>query len=290
MLKATLLCIALLAIGGFAVAVETEVSADIVAGDAAAQRRDMPEAIKCFSRALEKEPLNVDALTSRAVMYAHSGQVDLALSDASRALQLRPESTEAYFARAMAFRHRGEAGKAIADLSAAIRIDPKRWNLFSMRGEDYAHEGQFEEARADYDTAIELAPDRAINFVGRAEVHVSLGEFAAAYKDFERTQKLQPDLPATYDAFSRLLASCPDRELRDSKRALEYAKIAMELNPNREEQWETYVAALAAVGEFDAAIEWQQRFIDFKGLTEQQRLRALRRMALYKTQQPYIGP
>jgi len=282
MLVRSFLAVAMVAVGHLAYAGKSEVEADIAKGDAAAQRRDMPEAIKWFSRAIEKDPLNVDALTSRAVMCAHSGHVDLALQDATRALQLNPKSTDAYFARAMAFRHRGEIDKAIADLSEAIRLNPRRWNLFSMRGEDYARQHRLKEALADYDRAIELDPNKAINFVSRAEVRISLGKYAAALKDFERAQKLEPELPATYDAFSRLLATCPDRELRDGKRALEYAKIAMELNPNREEQWETYATASAAVGDFEQAIEWQQRFAYFKGLSEAQRSEAERRLALYK--------
>ena len=273
-----------------AYAVDPDVDACLAAGDAAAKERDMPKAIKWFSRALEKDPLCVDALNSRAVMYAHSGEVALALNDATRALQLDPKSVHAYFARAMAYRHRGDLDKAIEDLSAGIRLDPERWNLVSMRGEDYVRQGKFEEALADYNRAIELDPTRAINYVSRGDLHAMRGDYQAAYKDFEQAQRTDPDLPATYDAFSRLLATCPEAKLRDGKRALKYAQVAMKLNPNREEQWETLAAAYAAVGDFEKAIEWQQRYLDFKGVPEGARPYVQARLALYKLGQPYIAP
>jgi tetratricopeptide (TPR) repeat protein len=269
---------------------EAEVQADIVAADEAVARWDYKEAIQCYSRAFEKDPFNAYAFAGRGFMYSRIGDLERAISDTTRAVQLDPKNSRAYVARGIAYAHRDELDKAIADLSAAVSLVPDDWRAVSQRGDFYVRKGESDKAIADYDRAVELDPTVAVNFCCRGDLHAALGDYDAAAADYLRAQKLDPQYPAPYISYGWMLATCHEENVRNPTKAIEYAKIGLDLNPDREDAWPAYAAALAAAGKFDEAAEWQQKFADAKVLSEQARVEAQSRVALYKSHQPLVQP
>lgn len=85
-----------------------------------------------------------------------------------------------------------------------------------------------------------------------------------------------------------LLATGPDH-LRDGKRAVEHANRACESS-----EWEhsprisTLAAAHAAAGDFDKAVEFQQKALSFAALAKDKDARE--RLELYQTKKPYHDP
>jgi len=267
-----------------------EVQKEIAAAEEAQLRWDYREAIEHYSRALEKEPLNTYALASRGFMYARMGNLERAIMDTTRAVQLDPKNARAYVARGIAYSHRDEIDKAISDLSEAVKLDPDDWRNVSQRGDLYVRKREPEKAMADYDLAIELEPSVAVNFCCRGDLHAALGEYDAAAADYVRAQELDPSYSAPYISYAWMLATCYDPKIRNSEKAIEYAKIGFDLNPKREDAWPAYAAALAAAGRFDEAAKWQQKFAESKVLSEQARVEAQSRVALYKSHQPLVQP
>ena len=141
---------------------------------------------------------------------------------------------------------------------------------------------------ADYGRAIELDPEAAVNFCSRGDFRVSIGDYSGAASDYLRAQELDPGYSAPYISYAWLLATCADAQIRDSAKALQYAKIGLDLNPKREDAWAAYAAALAAAGRFDEAVEWQQRYATSKVLSELGRIQAQSVLALYKLRTPPI--
>src|SRR5205823_2810407 len=111
-----------------------------------------------------------------------------------------------------------------------------------------------------------------------------------AASDYLRAQELDPKYSAPYISYAWLLATCADAQIRDAAKALQYAKIGLDLNPKREDGWIVYAAALAAAGRFDEAVEWQQRYASSKVLSETARIQAQSVLALYKLHTPPIQP
>ena len=54
------------------------------------------EALKCFSKALEIDPQNVDSLVNRGSLLAAEGKYEQAANDFSNAIKLNPDSSAAY--------------------------------------------------------------------------------------------------------------------------------------------------------------------------------------------------
>ena len=278
--------------GGQLIATDSneDVQKEIVAGDEAKSRWEYREAIDHYSRALEKDPLNSYALAMRGFMYARLGDLDRAIIDTSRAVQLDPNNARAFVARGIAYAHRDELEKAIADLSEAIRLDPENSGIVGQRADFYRRKFEFDKAMADYDRAVELDPNAPVNFCSRGDLHAVLGHYDAAAADYVKAQELDPQYSAPYISYAWMLATCYDPKIRNPEKAVEFAKIGYDLNPKREDAWPAYAAALAAAGKFEEAAEWQQKFADSKVLSEQARVDAQSRVALYKSHQPLVQP
>jgi hypothetical protein len=90
-----------------------------------------------------------------------------------------------------------------------------------------------------------------------------------------------------YNNCASIMASCSEATYRDGKRAVELATCACELTDwNRSAYLDTLAAAYAETGDFDAAVRWQLRAIEFLS-DERQKDNYRRRLVLYQAGKPY---
>lgn len=85
-----------------------------------------------------------------------------------------------------------------------------------------------------------------------------------------------------------LLATCPEEKFRDGKTAIELAKVAcVQTNWENVAYLDTLAAAYAEAGDFQSAIEWQEKTIDVNGsdIFRNENLRP--RLELYRAGKPY---
>ena len=83
-------------------------------------------------------------------------------------------------------------------------------------------------------------------------------------------------------------ATAPDPKLRDGKKALESATEAMELFKHRDGRTlEAMAAAHAELGNFDKAVEFQQRAIDDTDYVKEEGDAPRQRLKLYREKKPF---
>jgi tetratricopeptide (TPR) repeat protein len=88
-------------------------------------------------------------------------------------------------------------------------------------------------------------------------------EYAKALADYEKAAQLAGKAPYAsvyHTAVAFLRAGCPDATVRDGDKALEAARKAHALAKGPAEM-AALAAAHAELGQFDRAVEWQQRAI-----------------------------
>jgi cytochrome c-type biogenesis protein CcmH/NrfG len=180
--------------------------------------------------------------------------LDQAIEHFTRVIQANPRAASAYAMRARIWHDKKELDNAIRDYNEAIRLDPRVASTFSNRGSAWYDKRDYDRALADFNEAIRLDPSN-----------------------------VDP-----YDKRAWIWATCPDAKHRDGKRAVESTTQACERT-----QWKdpytvsTLAAASAEVGDFTAAVKFQEKALGLlsEGESDQQDFQA--RLRLYKEGKPF---
>ena len=100
--------------------------------------------------------------------------------------------------------------------------------------------------------------------------------------------RLNPSDYLGYYGEAWLRATCPKEQLRDGKKAVEYATKACELTSwNSSPCLEALAAAYAEAGDFTQAVKWQKKVVDSNPQGKQPMEIARQRLALYEEKKPY---
>lgn len=191
-----------------------------------------------------------------------------------------------------------EAATALVDeINHAIRIDPKRKipetdrekaRVASEKGILAKRNNNVDEAIADFTEALRLDPQIEMIHYRRGQSFQEIGQYEKAQSDFEAALKQDPEYPNLLQSWAWQLAACPTSDLRDGKRALEFALKANKNAGGDRQILETVAAAYAELGQFEEAVSWQERALqafDRKPSGAREALEA--RLSLYEAAKPY---
>jgi len=109
--------------------------------------------------------------------------------------------------------------------------------------------------------AVRLAPDDEATLLNLAIVLSDRERYREAVQHLEAHHRRFPDRVPTATTLARLLASAPDRSLRDGRRAFELATAVYQREPSPV-HGETVAIALAELGRCDEASDWMRRAIE----------------------------
>jgi tetratricopeptide (TPR) repeat protein len=224
----------------------------------------------------------------------------------TKVLETDPKDFSARFNRALAYESMREYDKAIADYCTVIEGDTdfsrngdgKEKSLartHHYRGRAYQwYKQENAKAVADYTEALRLDPQIEMLHYRRGQAYNALKEYAKAKADFVVALERDPDYPNLLCAYAWQLATSPDAEFRDAKKALELAQKA-----NQKFNWkvaahvETLAAAYAESGEFEEAVKWQKKALELfvaKAKAHPGLHKAMQaRLKQYETGKPFRG-
>ncbi len=106
-------------------------------------------------------------------------------------------------------------------------------------------------------------------------------EYDAAIADYSEAIRLDSKFVLAHNNLAWLLATCPDAQYRDGRRAVEGATRASAPN-----NLDTLAAAHAEAGDFESAARWQARAIELLD-DEKSRDDYRTRLELYRQKKPY---
>jgi tetratricopeptide (TPR) repeat protein len=274
------------------------------------------EALADYSKAIELDSQFIDAYFSRSSLYAWHPSLQMrayakAVTDLTKILEIEPKYYSARFNRALCYESLRDYDQAIADYSKVIDEDTdfSRYGAGKDAGLSAAHhyrgrayqwyKSDYAKAAADYTEALRLAADAGpispnygetdMLHYRRGQVYHALKEYAKAETDFAIAFQRLPDYANLLSSWAWQLATCPDPQFRDGKKALQYARNANEkLGGKDPERLDTVAAAYAELGQFDEARKWEKQAIELLGPKANARRQAMQaRLKLYETGKPF---
>ncbi|MBO0698381.1 MAG: tetratricopeptide repeat protein, partial [Zavarzinella sp.] len=177
----------------------------------------------------------------------------------TKMLDQEPDNDQWFAFRGWARFRQGKTDEALKDYAEAIRLSPRAASWYGNRGLIYVETKKLDEAIADFTTAIDLTGNE-IGYRHRGMAYSRKKDFAKAAEDYAKAVELNPDSALNQNQLAWTLATVPDAKVRDGKRALEAAKKACELTDHKNGGYlDTLAAAYAELGEFDKAVQWQEK-------------------------------
>jgi tetratricopeptide (TPR) repeat protein len=177
------------------------------------------EALATYERLIRDRPGDAALRASLAGALGALGRYDEALEQLSAALKLQPLNVEALHNRAVIYERKGDTAAAVADYRTALRHDPQyapsrralerlgavdttagtpsaeegRALALAEQAADAARRGRYQEAMTRLDAAAALAPRLALIFQYRSNVAYLMGDRAAAIAALEKGLEIEPD-------------------------------------------------------------------------------------------------
>jgi len=255
-------------------------------GNVFRRKGDHQKAIADFDTAIQLDPTEWAGYYGRGVIWQADGELDKAILDYTTAIKFDPNCVAAYCNRATVFYQKREFGRAIADYDEAIRLHPTLTKPYFCRGFIWRVMGNFDKAIADFNEAIRINPNGSMSFSNRGYAWREKGNYDLALADFDEAIRLNPKNADAYVQRAWLRATCSDEKYRDGAKAVEDATKACELTDWKKAEFlDTLAAAYAEAGQFDKAVEWQQKAIELAPEDQKEDLGI--RLALYKAKKPY---
>ena len=191
----------------------------------------LDKALADCSKAIELDPKNAHAWTFRGVVYIGLGQLDKAVADCTRAIDLKPKYAFVWASRSEAYRGLKQWNNAVADSTKAIQLDLRLAAAWTSRGNAYYDLKQWDKAIADFTMAIGRDPKYVNAWIGRGMVYHKLKQWVKAIADYAKAIEVDPKNAYGHNDLALLLATAADPTFRDSARAVDLAKKAIDLAP-----------------------------------------------------------
>ncbi len=177
------------------------------------------EAAAIYSRLIEQQPDDASLRASLAGTLGAMGRYDQALTQLDRAIEIEPLNVEAYHNRAVIRERRGETDSAITDYQTALRYQPQYQpsqralyrltgladvrlptNEAEARAARLVQQASLEARKANYAAAVQLldqaeaeAPAFVLTYQYRSNVAYLMGDVAAAVAALEKGLEIEPD-------------------------------------------------------------------------------------------------
>ncbi len=236
----------------------------VIQGRRAFDAGQFQEAADTFATAVAAAPASVAAHANLGLALARLGQPEAAASQFDAVLRLDPDNAVAHSGLGIMLAARGRDAEALGHLRAAVAQSPGEGNVNRELVGVLMRLGRQDEA-IDVLTAARAAdPDDEDALVSLSILLANKERYRDAVALLDDADRRLPGRPTATTTLARLLASSPDRSVRDGRRALALAMAVYESEPAAVHA-ETVALALAELGRCEEAAQWMVRAVEAAG-------------------------
>jgi tetratricopeptide (TPR) repeat protein len=203
----------------------------------------------------------------------------------------RPLAAEAHVMVAGLVEEQGRSAEATEHYRRALELDPSSVAAHRGLAGLLGRQGAFAEAAGHLERVVELEPENVEVRFGRAMALIFSDRHADARRALQSDLQAVGEAPPLVHLLARLLATSPEPSVRDGELALKLAVHAFRQQGSLD-RIETVAMAWAEVGNFDHAVEWEQRVVNIAERRGRHDVaeRARRRLAGLRRGEPIRSP
>jgi tetratricopeptide (TPR) repeat protein len=243
------------------------------------------KALADFNKVLELQPDELVTLIHRAEVYLRAGRYEEALADVDLVLERQP-LVLAHHIRAEVLANMNRLQEAIEEMVRVSAAKPNQTDLKMQLAMYYQVDNRPLKAIEVYDQVLQQQSDSVMALRSRGDAYLALGKHGAAIADFDKALEYAATDSALLNNLAWVLATSPDAEIRDGKRAVELASKACELTSYSQPHiLSTLAAAFAESGDFGTAIEWSEKAVDMDDSEQLEQL--TKELTSYRDGQPW---
>ena len=268
-------------------------------GNILAQQGNMAQAKLYYEQTLRIEPDYAGAYYHLGNILMEQRNMTQAKLYYEQALRIEPNCVDAHNSLGIIFANQGNTERAKAEFEHEIRINPNHIEAHYNLGNIFLAQGDLTQAAAEYECAIGIEPGRTkSNLEAYINSHINLGvvltqqgrpDKAMAY--YEKVIVIDPNNTIAMNNLAWLLATYPDDNFRNGKRAVELAERACNITDYKiPKLLDTLAAAYAEEKRFTEAIETATKSLDLAALQKNPaaQIRQIRfRLEQYQTGKPF---
>jgi len=223
---------------------------------------EMKQALADVNESIRLQPGSVTSLLLRARLLQAQEKLGEALKDVETALKIRPGMTSALFLKSTIHEGQRDFVRAADSMQEIVKRDPENEQAQLMLGMYYSMASRVKKALDQFDQILEKNDANTAAFYWRADTRLNVGDHKGARQDYENVLERSPQHEATLNNLAWLLATSPENELRDGKRAVKLAVQAGELSKYKKPHiLSTMAAAYAESGDYSKAVEWSTKAV-----------------------------
>ena len=162
-------------------------------GIAYSNKGNFAKAIKCYNKAIKKNPNNAEVYISFGDAYLGKGNYDNAIGYYEKAIEFFPNEAAIYNNLGIAYDEKGNFDEAIKCYEKVIKLNPDDAAAYNNLGLVYYTKSNSEKAIVYFEKAIELNPNYADAYNNMGIAYCGKADFDKGIKCYEKAIKLNPD-------------------------------------------------------------------------------------------------
>ncbi len=263
-------------------------------GIALYEQQRYEEAIVYFTKSIELNSSDKQALNNRGVAYLQTGKIDEAITDFSRSIVADENNSFAYYNRGISWEIKENYDRALNDYNKALTYatDKDRAQIYNNRGIVWFKKDEYARAVDDFSSAMKEDKMYADPYFNRGEVFRETFYYQNAMSDFIKAYEIDSKHQGALNSIAWLLATCPNEEIRNGEKAVIIGKEAVQISGSPH-AYDTLAAAYAESGMFNDAVATQKIAIeklkatDDRSLIDEHLHNYTTRIELYRSKKPW---
>ncbi len=246
-----------------------------------------------LGKVLDRDPTYGKALLNLATVQAQSGRSAAAEATLAQLLEGDADDSErasGNFRLGRIYEERRDPARAVAAYRTALEFDGDSLEAHRALAGVLARGQRFLEAAEHFGRVVELESGDPSPHYGRGLALILGGRDLEAREMLDRSVEEHGDHLPLVHLLARVLATAPDAAARDGSRALELAQRVFSQQQTLEHA-ETIAMALAELGRFEEATQWQRDIVGrAEGAPQGMKAALERRLAQYERGEPVRAP